>query len=52
MYYWTEVKRFVRVFHFYIFMKPDKKITIIKLRDDILTNIEIAKTNLNIVYKN
>jgi glycerol-3-phosphate O-acyltransferase/dihydroxyacetone phosphate acyltransferase len=52
MYYWTEVKRFVRVFHFYIFMKPNKKITIIKLRDDILTNIEIAKTNLNIVYKN
>ena len=46
MYYWTEVKRFIRVFHFYIFMKPDKKIRILKLRDEILTNIEIAKANL------
>lgn len=46
MYYWTEVKRFIRVFHFYILMKPDKKIKILKLRDEILTNIEIAKANL------
>jgi len=46
MYYWTEVKRFIRVFHFYIFMKPDKKARILKLRDEILTNIAIAKANL------
>jgi len=46
MYYWTEVKRFIRVFHFYILMKPDKKTRLLKLRDEILTNIEIAKANL------
>lgn len=42
MYYWTEVKRFRRVLHFYFFMKPDKKVGIINLRDKILSNIEIA----------
>ena len=46
MYYWTEVKRFIRVFHFYIFMKPDKKTRILKLRDEILTNIDIAEAHL------
>lgn len=42
MYYWTEVKRFMPFFHFYIFLKPDKKTRILKLRDEILTNIEIT----------
>ena len=46
MYYWTEVKRFIRVFRFYLFMKPAKKERILNLRDEILTNIAIAKTNL------
>ena len=46
MYYWTEVKRFIRVFRFYLFMKPAKKGRILNLRDEILTNIAIAKTNL------
>lgn len=46
MYYWTEVKRFKRVLHFYYFLKPEKKLSILKLRDEILINIEIAKSNL------
>ena len=47
MYYRTEVKRFRRVLHFYFFMKPGKKVSIINLRDEILANIEIA-TSKNI----
>ena len=46
MYYWTEVKRFIRVFRFYLFMKPAKKGRILNLRDEILTNIAIAEANL------
>lgn len=46
MYYWTEVKRFKRVLHFFFFMKLEKKLSILKLRDEILINIEIAKSNL------
>ena len=46
MYYWTEVKRFIRVFNFYLFMKPDKKTRILKLRDEILTNIATATAYL------
>lgn len=44
MYYFTELKRFKRVLHFYFFMKPDKKLSLLKLRDEILANIEIAET--------
>mgnify|MGYP000486134643 FL=1 len=46
MYYWTELKRFKRIVHFYIFMKNDKKISISNLKNEILVNIEIAKANL------
>ena len=46
MYYWTEVKRFRRVLHFYFFMKREKKLSVLKLRDEILKNIEIARSNL------
>lgn len=46
IYYWTEVKRFKRVLHFYYLLKPENKICILKLRDEILINIEIAKSNL------
>lgn len=46
MYYWTEVKRFKRVLHFYFFMKQDKKSGILKLRDDILLNITVARSNI------
>lgn len=42
MFYWTEVKRFRRVLHFYFFMKPEKKVSVINLRNEILSNIEIA----------
>jgi glycerol-3-phosphate O-acyltransferase/dihydroxyacetone phosphate acyltransferase len=45
MYYFTEVKRFKRVLHFYFFMKPDKKQRLLKLRDEILRNIEIAESH-------
>ena len=44
MYYLTELKRFRRVLHFYFFMKPDKKQSLLKLRDEILQNIEIAES--------
>ena len=44
MYYLTEVKRFRRVLHFYFFMKPEKKFSIINLRDEILSNIEITRS--------
>lgn len=46
MYYWTELKRFKRVLRFYFFMKSEKKENILKLRDDILQNIEFAKSIL------
>lgn len=46
MYYWTEIKRFKRVLRFYFFMKPEKKFSILKLRDEILINIEYAKSIL------
>ena len=46
MYYWTEVNRFRRVLRFYFFMKQDKKLGVLKLRDEILTNIEMARVNL------
>lgn len=44
MFYYVEIKRFKRVLHFYFFMKKDKKQSILKLRDKILANIEIAKS--------
>jgi glycerol-3-phosphate O-acyltransferase/dihydroxyacetone phosphate acyltransferase len=47
MYYWTEVKRFRRVLHFYFFMKREKKLSILKLRDEILMNIEIASDSVS-----
>jgi len=46
MYYWTEIKRFKRVLHLYFFLKPKRKLSILKLRDDILNNIKFAKSNL------
>jgi hypothetical protein len=46
MFYWTEVKRFKRVLYYYFFMKTENKGSILKLRDAILKNIEIAKSNL------
>lgn len=47
MYYWTEVKRFKRVLHFYFFMKREKKLSVLKLRDEILMNIEIASASVS-----
>lgn len=46
MYYWTEIKRFKRVLHFYFSMKQDEKIKILKIRDEILENIELATETL------
>jgi len=46
MYYWNEIKRFKRVLRFYFFMNPEKKVSILKLRDEILKNIEYAKSVL------
>ena len=47
MYYWTEVKRFKRVLHFYFFMKREKNLSVLKLRDEILMNIEIARSSVS-----
>jgi len=46
MYYYTEIKRFLRVVHFYFFMKPGQKLKLMELRDQILNNLEEAKKSL------
>lgn len=46
MYYWTETKRFKRVLRYYFSLKQNEKINILKLRDEILKNIELATENL------
>jgi len=43
MYYWTEMQRFARVVRFHFFIKPDKKKNLLKLRDEILNNMEEAR---------
>ncbi len=40
MYYYTEIKRFLRVVHCYFFMKPVQKLKLMELRDQILNNLE------------
>lgn len=40
MYYYTEIKRFLRVVHFYFFMKPGQKLKLMELRNQILNNLE------------
>lgn len=47
MFYWAEIKRFSRVFKFYFFIKPDKKIEILKLRNEILKSMLTARKSLN-----
>lgn len=44
MYYFTDLKRFKRVLHFYFFMKQGNKNDLLNLRDEIMLNIEIAKS--------
>ena len=46
MYYWTEIKRFTRVLHFYFFMKPDRKLKLLELRDEILVLMDEARKSL------
>jgi len=46
MYYYTEIKRFARVVHFYFFIKPERKIKILALRNEIMNNIEEARKSL------
>lgn len=46
MYYWTEIKRSKRILHFYFFMKREKKLNILKLRDEIFINIDFTKSIL------
>jgi glycerol-3-phosphate O-acyltransferase/dihydroxyacetone phosphate acyltransferase len=43
LYYSTEVRRFVRLLRFYFVVSPENKISILKLRDDILNKIEEAR---------
>lgn len=47
MYYWTELKRFVRVIHFYFFMKSDKISELLILRNEILDRMEHARKSLD-----
>lgn len=47
MYFYTEAKRFMRVLHFYFFMKAEKKTALLALRDGILENIETARNELD-----
>jgi len=46
MYYWTEMQRFARVIHFYLFMKPERKKKLLVLRDQILSEMEEARRSL------
>lgn len=47
MYYYTEIKRFIRVLHFYFFMKSSRKLKLLKLRDEILNSMEVARKSLS-----
>lgn len=46
MYYWTEIKRFSRVLHFYFFMKPGRKQKLLELRTEILKLMDEARKAL------
>jgi len=46
MYYWTEIKRFSRVLHFYFFMKPSRKLKLLELRKEILILMDEARKSL------
>ncbi len=45
MYYWTEVKRFARVLHYY-FVPSENKRKMLSLRDEILNHIEEARASI------
>jgi len=46
MFYWIEIKRFIRILRFSFFMKSDTKLIVLQLRDEILNNMETAKESL------
>lgn len=46
MYYWTEIKRFSRVLHFYFFMKPGRKQKLLEIRNEILKLLDEAQKSL------
>lgn len=46
MYYWTELKRFVRVLNFYFIMSAQTKSRLLNLRNEILVNIDAARAIL------
>ncbi len=46
MYYWTEVKRFARVLHYYFFVHAENKSKMLQLRNEILNHIDEARTSL------
>lgn len=47
MFYWTELKRFIRVIHFYFFMNHNKKYELLILRNEILDRMEQARKSLD-----
>jgi 1-acyl-sn-glycerol-3-phosphate acyltransferase len=48
MYYWAELKRFVRVLRYYFLVGSENKRKIVELRDEILNAIEIARTSISV----
>lgn len=46
MYYWTELKRFMRVLNFYFFMPSESKSKLVTLRNDILKNMNQVRNLL------
>lgn len=46
MYYWTELKRFVRVLNFYFFISSENKTKLLLLRNEILDNMKTARIAL------
>lgn len=48
MYYYTEIKRFARLCRYDIFMTIEKKETIARLKEDIITNMDKARKKLGL----
>ena len=46
MFYYTELKRFSRILRFYFFIKDDKKVALLKLRNKILKTLKETQKSL------
>ncbi|MDT0551872.1 1-acyl-sn-glycerol-3-phosphate acyltransferase [Urechidicola vernalis] len=49
MYFYLEFKRFLKVIHYYFFVKGEKKVELILLRDEIMTEVEKVRENTLVI---